>query len=301
MPAARAAAELSFTVPAWSCLRRFTRPRRSPRRPPSSHAVAVVHGWPLRVFEIATAVGVACALLALTSGPVFIDFEKAYLYAGRVAFTEPSRLYECTRGQCFVNIPIVALLFAPLARAESRALAGRALLDRRARFCWQPRCGAWPAARQPTSSLWIGAPQRADLLLGAHRQHHAHAAAAADGGVRSPRHRPPDDGRYDPRRALSLLKPPLALFLPYFAAAPPGRARPSRWRRALPVRVAVSIALFGVELHAFWFREFVLRQGSRPIAAYNVQSVNGFLGHLLTRGPPARLVSDRRRPRDSGC
>jgi hypothetical protein len=71
--------------------------------------------WVLRVFEIATAVGVACALLALTSGPVLIDFEKAYLYAGRTVLTEPSKLYECTRGQCFVNIPIVALLFVPFA------------------------------------------------------------------------------------------------------------------------------------------------------------------------------------------
>jgi hypothetical protein len=48
--------------------------------------------------------------------------------------------------------------------------------------------------------------------------------------------------------------------------------------------VGASIAWFGVDLHRFWFREFVLNQGARPIAAYNVQSVNGFLAHLLTRG-----------------
>ena len=120
---------LSFTVPAWVAY--------------LVHAAAAVaaaglvvarrrggDGLTLRVFEIATAVSVACALLALTSGPVFIDFDKAYLYAGRVALTEPSRLYECTRGQCFVNIPIVALLFAPLAPLNSTR--GRPpLLDRR--------------------------------------------------------------------------------------------------------------------------------------------------------------------------
>jgi hypothetical protein len=32
--------------------------------------------------------------------------------------------------------------------------------------------------------------------------------------------------------------------------------------------VAASIAWFGVDLHLFWFREFVMSQGSRPIAAY---------------------------------
>ena len=48
--------------------------------------------------------------------------------------------------------------------------------------------------------------------------------------------------------------------------------------------VTASIGWFGVDLYRFWFREFVLNQGARPIAAYNVQSVNGFLAHLLTRG-----------------
>jgi hypothetical protein len=48
--------------------------------------------------------------------------------------------------------------------------------------------------------------------------------------------------------------------------------------------VALSVALFGIDLHWFWFRKFVLNQGSRPIGAYNVQSVNGFLAHLFTRG-----------------
>src|SRR6185295_9569563 len=83
--------------------------------------------------------------------------------------------------------------------------------------------------------------------------------------------------------AASLLKPPLALFLPYFLLRRQVRAA-AVMAGVAALAVAASIALFGVELHQFWFREFVLTQGSRPIAAYNVQSVNGFLGHLLTRG-----------------
>ncbi len=81
----------------------------------------------------------------------------------------------------------------------------------------------------------------------------------------------------------SLLKPPLALFLPYFVLRRNFRASVAMAACAA-CAVAASIAWFGVDLHRFWFREFVLNQGSRPIAAYNVQSVNGFLAHLLTRG-----------------
>jgi hypothetical protein len=81
----------------------------------------------------------------------------------------------------------------------------------------------------------------------------------------------------------ALLKPPLVLFLPYFVVRRHFRAAFVMGASAA-LAVAASIAIFGVELHRFWFREFVLHQGSGPIGAYNVQSVNGFLAHLLTRG-----------------
>ena len=69
--------------------------------------------------EIVAALAIGCGLLALTSGPLLIDFFKAYLYAGDAAWSNPSTMYECTRGQCFVNIPIVALFFVPLAALGS--------------------------------------------------------------------------------------------------------------------------------------------------------------------------------------
>src|SRR5258708_4668143 len=78
--AARVGAGLSFTVAGWMAY--------------LVHATAAVAasamiaakrrgraGYPLQVLEIATGIGVACALLALTSGPVLIDFYKAYFYA----------------------------------------------------------------------------------------------------------------------------------------------------------------------------------------------------------------------------
>ncbi len=75
-------------------------------------------GRTLKMLEIATAAAVVCALLVLTSGPVLLDFRKAYLRAGHAAITDPSTLYACERAQCFVNIPIVAWLFVPLAPSE---------------------------------------------------------------------------------------------------------------------------------------------------------------------------------------
>jgi hypothetical protein len=48
-----------------------------------------------------------------------------------------------------------------------------------------------------------------------------------------------------------------------------------RSRRQSPDSASISIGS--------GFREFVLNQGARPIGAYNVQNVNGFLAHVLTR------------------
>lgn len=270
---------LSFTVPAWVAY--------------LVHAAAAVvaaglvvarrrggDGSTLRVFEIATAVSVACALLALTSGPVFIDLDKAYLYAGRVALTEPSRLYECTRGQCFVNIPIVALLFAPLAPLNPTvagilfSIAGALLLLAAVRRMARGAAAdviAWTAILSGPIyySMRIGNTTHMLLLpLMVAFDRLAAGSQAMAGMILA---------------GASLLKPPLALFLPYFLLRRQVRAAVVMAACAA-CAVAASIALFGVDLHAFWFREFVLRQGSRPIAAYNVQSVNGFLGHLLTRG-----------------
>jgi hypothetical protein len=65
------------------------------------------------------------------------------------------------------------------------------------------------------------------------------------------------------------------LFLSYLALRRRFRAAFTMGAFAL-CAVAASIAWFGVDLHTFWFREFAINQGLRPIAAYNAQSVNGF-------------------------
>jgi glycosyl transferase family 87 len=234
----------------------------------------------LRAVEVAAAVGVPVALLALTSGPVFIDFVKAYHYAGRAVLTNPSTLYDCTRAQCFVNVPIVALLFVPLAPLDPLgagvlfSIAGLALLvaavQRLARgaplevIVWLTLLSGplYYSMRIGNTTHMLLLP----LIVAFERLARGHQTMA---GVLL--------------AGSALLKPPLALFLPYFVVRRNFGAA-IVMAACTACAVAASIALFGLELHRFWFREFVVQQGSGPIGAYNVQSVNGSLAHLLTRG-----------------
>jgi hypothetical protein len=230
----------------------------------------------------AVAIGsvIAVLVLVLTSGPPFIDFDKAYLYAGRAAFTDPARMYDCTRAQCFVNIPIVALLFAPFAAMNGTAaavvfsLAGIALYVAAMRRMAAHSSGAivwWLTVLCGPLyySIRIGNTTHMLLLpmlvafdrLSAGRER---AAGTLLGFV-------------------AVLKPPFALFLPYLLLR--GRYRAATLMIAFAAAAGLlSVALFGIELHRFWFREFVVHQGGGAIAAYNVQSVNGTLAHLMVRG-----------------
>ncbi|HET6955093.1 MAG TPA: glycosyltransferase family 87 protein [Vicinamibacterales bacterium] len=235
----------------------------------------------LKVFEIATAVVLAGALLALTSGPILIDFYKAYLYAGNAVLSQPSTLYDCNRGQCFVNLPIVALLFAPLAPLDPSiagvafSAAGAALLVAAVRRMARGRSAdtiVWMALLSGPIYYSVRIGNTTHMLLLPLLMAFGRLADGSGAG-----------GAGAILAALSLLKPPLALFLPYLVLRRHFRAAVAMSACAACI-VAASIAWFGIDLHAFWFREFVINQGSRPIAAYNVQSVNGFLAHLLTRG-----------------
>jgi hypothetical protein len=234
----------------------------------------------LKMLEIATAAAVVCALLALSSGPVLIDFRKAYLHAGNAAITDPSTLYDCIRAQCFVNIPIVAVLFVPLTPLNASVAAlvfsagGVILLVAAVR-----RMAHGTAAGTIVWLVLLSGPIYYSIRIGNTTHMLLLALIVAFDRLAADR----QAGAGAILAGASLLKPPLALFLPYFALRRNFRASVAMAACAA-CAVAASIAWFGIDLHRFWFREFVLNQGSRPIAAYNVQSVNGFLAHLLTRG-----------------
>jgi hypothetical protein len=251
-------------------------------------AAVAIAAWSLartttpRVDAGAVAIGCAIAvlLLLLTSGPPFIDFDKAYLYAGRAALTAPARMYDCTRAQCFVNIPIVALLFAPLAPMDS---ATAAVVFSIVGIAVYAAAIHRLAAQSLGANVWwltvVCGPLYYSLRIGNTSHMLLLPLLVAFDRLAAGRERTAGTML----GLAALLKPPLALFLPYLILR--GRLRAAALMTAsLAVAVAVSIASFGIELHRFWFREFVVRHGGGAIAAYNVQSVNGALTHLLLRG-----------------
>ena len=87
-------------------------------------ALAIVHArrrgpapWqPLALGLVAVVSVTAFAFVSWGRATPFGDFNKAYLFAGSIILQDPSRLYACdVSNLCFVNIPLVALLFVPLA------------------------------------------------------------------------------------------------------------------------------------------------------------------------------------------
>jgi len=78
---------------------------------------------------------------------------------------------------------------------------------------------------------------------------------------------------------LTLIKPPLLLFLAYLTFR-------QRWRAvlaAIATTIAagvVSVAAVGLEAHRIWLAQVIGPFANRPIAAYNVQSIAGMLAHF---------------------
>ena len=230
--------------------------------------------------ETALAVVYAASMLALTSGPVLIDFTKAYHYAGRAIVSDPATLYDCTRAQCYVNLPAIALLFVPFGLMEPYtagvvfSLIGLAALAIAVRHLTRDA--------HADIVLWLIAlsgPLYYSIRIG--NTTHFLLIALILAFDRLAIGREPLAGGL--LAAAALIKPPLALFLPYLLLRRRYGAALTMAAVAAAV-VGLSMALYGIDLHRFWLREFVIGHGGSPVGAYNVQSVNGFLAHLATRG-----------------
>ena len=232
----------------------------------------------------------AIAFLAITStgrGTPFGDFDKAYYPAGRNVLSAPSRLYDCGHddGLCFVNPPVVALLFAPIALLPLYAAHGVVTLASVAAIAlavWLivELCGARGTRRYAIVALVL---LNGPLYYSVRLANLTHVVLvllviAMMWLVRG------HEGRAGALLAVTaLLKPPLLIWLPYFALR---RRRRPAVAMALTLLLAgvMSVALFGVGLHLAWARQFVLGSSAHPIGAYNVQSIAGFLVRLTISG-----------------
>jgi hypothetical protein len=241
---------------------------------------------PVALTGVATASVVAFAFVSWGRATPFGDFNTAYYAAGASIFTNPSRLYACeTRDLCYVNIPIVAALFAPL------TVLGR--LPAQIVFSIVGALAAAAAAWLLIRELRATAIERyaivalvalsGPLLYSARLGNLTHvmlpflvvAFAALTHGR---------DGRAGAvLGALAIIKPPVMLFLPYFVFR-------QRWRAAaamggIVIAAAVgSVVWFGLELHRVWWFELGGKYSNRPVGAYNVQSMAGLLAHFRRPG-----------------
>lgn len=210
------------------------------------------------------------------------DFNKSYYPAGRLIIEDPSRLYEWGKGLGFVNIPIIAILFTPISFLPKLAaqilitllglisifVSGYLLLKLTKASGWQKLAIA--------GLILVNGPLYYSLKQGNSTHFVLLLLIVALFCIRE-------------RREIwlgillaiaALIKIPLFLLGVYFAMR-------GRWRvvvgfsAALLAIVGASLLLFGVDLHITWFEKCILSFAGKPLAAFNVQSVDGFLARLL--------------------
>ena len=213
------------------------------------------------------------------------DFLKAYYPAGGAILRDPARIYGNDGNLTFANIPIVAFLFAPLSSlTDSIAALVFGMLGIVATLlgCYGlvklSRVSSWRAA-----ALFALAAVNGPLWHSFLEGNLTHFVLPLLVGVLyfATNRR---EGLAGVCLAIAgLIKLPLFLLAVYFLAR-------KRWSviagfsATLLAIVGLSVTMFGVDLHLRWWRECIAPFASRPLTAYNVQSLHAFLARCLTNG-----------------
>jgi hypothetical protein len=210
------------------------------------------------------------------------DFNKAYYRAGQLLFSRPYDLYVGVEGD-FVNIPIVALPFVPLAslplaRAQlCFALGGVSLV---AAACWLlvrlTRAGG--RDRLAIIGLFVlSGPLHYSIREGNLSHYVLFLLTAALLCLENRR----ELGGGAFLALAAVLKLPLLLFGVYYLLR-------GRWRvlagfsAALLVLAGASVLSFGLDLHLYWYRTCIGPFAGKPLTAYNVQSLSSCLARLFS-------------------
>ncbi len=216
---------------------------------------------------------------------LFNDFNKAYYPAGKLIFQNPVSLYkeECHTG--FVNIPIIAILCIPFSSfnldiaqvlvsiLSILCLVSTIYLLIKSSTLYKEQilllAGLFVINGPLAYSLREGNSTHFVLLLLLAALICLETKREVWAGI---------------LLAISaLIKLPLFLFGVYFLLR-------KRWQVFLSMSVATgvivgaSLLMFGIDLHQVWLQQCVLPNSGNPVAAYNVQSLDGFLARLLTDG-----------------
>jgi Glycosyltransferase family 87 len=241
---------------------------------------------PLLLAGVAGASVASFGIVSWGRATPFGDFNKAYYTAGSLILSDPSRLYACEISNlCFVNVPLVALVFTPFSWLERFAAqlvftAIGALAVAAAAWLLIKELRANGVGRHAIVALFaLSGP----LLYSARLGNVTHVMLPLLVIAFASFIRGCDVRAGVLLAALTALKLPLLLFLPYFLLR-------GRWRAALAFGgtlaaiLVVSVSLFGTELHALWLRGFVGPFAGRPVGAYNAQSIAGTLAHFMRPG-----------------
>jgi hypothetical protein len=237
---------------------------------------------PFALATVAMASVVAFAFVSWGRATPLGDFNKAYYPAGTAIFTDPSRLYGCDAANlCFVNVPIVAAVFAPLTamgRLPAQvvfSIAGAAAAAAAAWLLIRELHADGPTRYAIVALFALNGPLLYSARLGNLTHVMLPLVVVAFAALTRGR-----DGRGGVLfGVLALIKPPLVLFVAYLIFR-------RRWRAvlaAITTTIAagvVSVAAVGLEPHRIWLTQVIGPFANRPVAAYNVQSIAGMLAHF---------------------
>jgi alpha-1,2-mannosyltransferase len=236
--------------------------------------------WPLTIG--ASAIVAVFLFFVSDPGTIFEDFRKAYWVAGAALAHPPHNLEHVFEKNImgFVNLPIVALIFAPFGMLDQRlagALAaipgGLAVL-----YSWHA-LGKICRMNSTERALLLFAFASFGPLIHSLRQgnmSHVVLALLLWGAVRV-QSKPNHAGAA--MALATLIKPPLALVGVYFVAR-------QQWKvvvafsAALAAIGALSILIFGWQLHVVWFDNCIRPFLQGVIASYNAQSLPATMARL---------------------
>lgn len=230
---------------------------------------------------------------------VLADFDATYYFAGRLIIEAPETLYRWETyldpdvfAIGFVNIPIVALLFTPfsylplpLAQFTFTALGLLATLAIYELLEAITHPTGWRriallitiATSGPLYySLRLGNTTHFLLLVLIAVWLSLHTGAAVRSGALL--------------AGMVIIKPPLLALGLFFLLRRQWNVLVGLCATLGSVAIA-SLLLFGFDLHREWYVTSIQPFSGKPLAAFNVQSVDGFLARLLTDADPISWLS----------
>jgi len=211
----------------------------------------------------------------------FHDFFKAYYPAGAALWGEGATLSSLIEGADFVNLPIVSLLFAPLGLWEKHLAALIFLL---LGICATAAALYWLVILSPRRSvafrlLPILFALNRPLIYSLKEGNTSHFVLALLIASLFLARQKADFSVGLLIGVASLIKLPLLLFIMYFLLC-------KRWISILGIAIIVtfgivlSLAIFGMDLHFLWLQRCIIPFLGKPVHAFNVQSLDGFLIRL---------------------